>query len=229
MGEIMDADDPKNDVAENEKKGEDVMIEEETFILRVFYHEGHILTTGEAQALNQSRHKRIRKAGFEFKKQADDLTSNIAIHNQLAEVFESTIVYRKGHPLTADDAKECNELRSENIREYAEKLIRKATDPEDTMTMEVARKAIMDHDETYELRAKPNLVEVEKEAKEFAEKIIKRELKNKGHQITDIDKDELNTDIEKLAKDPRIVEYAERNVSGLDALSEELKSKLSKL
>lgn len=229
MMDKMDVDDLKNGVTESDKKGEEVMIEKESFVLRVVYHEGHILTTGEAQALYQSQRKRIQKAGIEFKKQADEPTSNIASLNQLAEAFESPTVYRKGHPLTADEAKECNNLRRMNIREYAEKLIKKANNPEDSMTVEVARKAVMDHDETYELRAKPNLVEVEKKAKELAEMFIKRKLKSKGHKITNIDKDELNTDIENLAKDPRIVEHAESYVSNIDVLSEELKPKLSGL
>ena len=229
MMDIIDVDNSKNSVAKNDEKGEEVMIEEETFVLRVVYHEGHILTTGEAQALNQSQLKRIHKASFEFKKQADEPTSSLASINQLAEAFESPTVYRKGHPLTVDEARECNNLRRMNIREYAEKLIKKSNEPEDPMTMEVARKEIMGHDEKYELRRKPNLVDVEKKAWDFAEIFIKRELKKKGNNITDIDKDELNTAIENLAKDPRIVEYAEWYASGIDALSEELKPKLSGL
>jgi len=131
-------------------------------------------------------------------------------------LFTISQPYEEGHTLTAIEAKQLNQVRSENIGNNVRKGVQELLAAGNVAE---AEKLVADKDATYQFTeasaggSTRTMDPVEKEARKLAREAIKENLKEQGRKISDIDKDKLAEAVAIVAERDDIMAAAKKAVA----------------
>lgn len=149
-------------------------------------------------------------------------TKTISIHKQTVEI---PAPYEAGHTLNENEARVLNQVRAENIANNFRSKIKDALDgAEGSASLDEVLADLRAYAESYEFTAATSgsgravLDPVEREARKLARKYINNKLAEEGRKVKDVEKEEYEAELVRIAAHPQIVKLAAEAVKKLDKL-----------
>ena len=148
-------------------------------------------------------------------------TRNVTIQGVVVEV---SAPYAEGHTVNGREANALNQVRSENVGNNLRTRIKEA---QSAGAEQSAIQAIVtEYDKTYDLATAPvpttRLDPVQKEARDLARARIRDGLAAQGRKISEVDKDALRAEIERIAGLPAVQKTAAANVKAQKGIEVEV-------